>query len=243
MNDNETREPGTGVIQLRLICIETRTSNPGDVTAIARTEMEIDGGDYRIDTVQVQQFGGTRSVCTRQELATAVNDPVPADLLACHDAARTLELMPPALTGTVPWIATGRLLLQAYPGAPTVDLEASVGWLGLTPVLDAMTSGGPGIARRCAALALVAHHVVGRLGLARAITFSTYQTRPLGPAPTIDDDDGWAAMPRDDLWWLATFAENAKRAGLVPERVLDPVTGDRALREYNRRRIWAAGQA
>ena len=228
--------------RLRLICIETRTSDPRDVTAIARTELKIAGARCRIDGVQVEQFGGDHIACTPQEVAAAANDPTPADVLVCHDAARTLELLPPALTGTVPWIAVGRLLLQAYPGAPTVDVEGCIEWLGLTPVLDALPTDGSSIGRSCAGLALVTDHVVRRLGLPRAIKFSSYQTRPLAPPPTIDDDEGWAAMPLCDLQWLANFIDNARYTGLVPERVVDPATCDRAVREYNRRRIWAADQ-
>lgn len=243
MNDNQTHATAGTIIRMRAICIETRTSRPCDVTAIARAEMEIDGPDYRIDAVQVQRFGGEVSPCTADELAAAVNDPVRADLLVCHNAARALELIPPAVTGTVPWIATGRLLMQAYPGAPTVDLEGTVGWLGLRQVLDSMAAGEPGIGRRCSALALVAQHVVQHLGRSRAIKFSKYATRPLAPPPPIDDDEGWADMPHDDVWWLATLIENAKHSGVVPEHLVDPAITDRALREYNRRRIWAVSQA
>ena len=243
MSENNSSATRAGITRARAIYIETRTSWPCDVTSIARAEIDIEDADYRIDAVQSQWFEDDESPCTPYDLAAAVNDPNPVDVLVCHDAARVLEVFPSTITGNVPWIATGRLLIQAYPGAPTVDLAGTVEWLGLKPALDAMVPNGPETARQCSALALVAHHVIRRLGLRRAITFSTYPTRPLAPPPTIDDDDGWAAMPACDVKWLATFVENAKFSGLVPERVLDPAISDRALREYNRRRIWMTCEA
>ena len=110
-------------------------------------------------------------------------------------------------------------------------------------MVDELAADKPDIVRQCAALALVANDVIRRLGLARELTFSTYPTRPLAPPPPIDDDEGWADMPHDDVRWLATLVENAKHSGVVPEHLVDPATTDRALREYNRRRIWAVSQA
>ena len=227
-------------VMLRILLIETSSSDPSDVTEIGRLEMAFDGVDARIGSPFAHRFAPDHPHCTDQDLADAVNAPDPVDVVVTFDLARALEIIPPATIGRARWIGIGGLLPQVAPSCPAGSPEAAVEWCGLMPVLEAMPGADTPMFRRLAALALITIHLHKEIGLERMIKFSSYRTRPIGPTPALEDDGAWSVMPESDLAWLADFAEDARLAGLVPNELLDPAVGARARLEIARRRGSAA---
>lgn len=236
MTENTDDRPRT--IRLRIVNPESTTSNPADVTAIGLAEMEVCDKSAVIGAVRSETFDGDRT-CTRADLVTAAIWPEPVDILVTYDLSRTLELVPPDATDYPSWIGVGRLLVQF--GCDVVDKPAErvATEMGMGKELALMTTDGSAVSSAAVATALLAALLYSKVGWSRMLWLSRDKTRPLRSVPGIDDTAGWAAMPRDDLDWVAdrqpAFAWPNQASS---QAVTDDVT-DRAVRELTRRRSLA----
>ena len=237
MNDND---PGSGrVIRLRVLHLDTHSTDLADVSAIGLAELDMCGTDAVIGAIRTNTFDPAERPCTRQDFAAAATWPDPVNVLVTYDLSRVEDVRPPDIPGFASWIGVGRLLTQL--GHDVID-KGPAGMaieLGQGAGLTMAPTDGTTAARDAVATALLAAHLYPRMGLASMHRFSRAKTRPLWSLPDLHDWSGWASLPRADLDWLADHQEARRLAGLGPDPVITEAVSHRAVVELNRRRIWA----
>ena len=237
MNDND---PGSSrVIRLRVLHLDTHTTDLGDVSAIGVAELDMCGTDAVIGAIRTEPFDPADRPCTPADFTAAATWPDQVDVLVAYDLSRVEDVVPADMPGFACWIGVGRLLTQL--GHDVID-KGPTGMaieLGQGAGLTMAPTDGTTAARDAVATALLAAHLYPRMDLASMLRFSRAKTKPLWSLPDLHDWSGWAGLPRADLHWLADHQEARRLAGLDPDPVISDAVSHRAVVELNRRRIWA----